>query len=79
MRVFCNWRPIWLSKYERGQIMTVEGFSLERIYRNPATGQVRFYSQQNMDGVVVKVNSKAMLFRSRGRFGFLYISEKAGE
>ena len=79
MRVECIWRPIPFSKYDRGQITGVEGFAVERIYRNRNTGQVRFYSKQDMDGRVVMVNGTQHVFHARGRFGMLYISEKAAE
>ena len=74
MRVQCTWRPIRFSKYDRGQIETVTGFALGSIFRNRNTGQVRFYSVDDMDDKVVEVNGTQFVFDARGRFGLLYIS-----
>ena len=77
MRVNCHWRPIRYSKYDRGGIREVIGFTLERIYRNRWSGHVRFYTGQDMDGAEVAVNGEIHTFHARGRFGLLYIGERS--
>ena len=75
MRIICTWHPIWYSKYDRGQIESIDGLSIERIYRNRHTGQIRVYSREPLDGAPVVVNASRIVLRSRGRFGLLYIGE----
>ena len=70
-----TWRSTWypFSRYERGEI-TGERFGVNRIYRHKKTGQVRIYSDLNMDGRKIAVNGgPAVTMRPRGRFGKLYL------
>ena len=68
----CEWKPKWLSRYERGAI-TLAPAGVERIYRRRSTWLIRIYATSNLHNTVILVNDKPVRVESRGRFGKLYL------
>ena len=80
INITVSWRSVWYSKYLRG---TIEGDgTIDKIYKNSHTGQVRLYSDEDLDGERLSINRsepigcatgdaeswRIELFQSRGDF-----------
>ena len=65
---------IWFSRYERGEIASGHTAGIDRIFRHKKSGQIRVYSDSNLDGTRVRVNGgNRVTLRPRGRHGKLYL------
>ena len=84
MKVQVRWRHRWFSRYEKGIIRRIENAhgtigrtpnGATGIYLRRSLSQIRFYSDDDFDGVPIVVNDVQYIMHARGRFGRLYISE----
>ena len=77
---------VWFSRYERGTVNdgNLDGIAIDmptrlEIYRRKKTGQIRIYSDRDMNGAQLSVNGDSpVTLRPRGRFGKLYIGVEEG-
>ena len=76
------WHRIHPSAYAKGVIDDVsfgDTHDISEIYKHKKTGQIRIYSDLNMDGRTLAVNGEPLVtLRPRGRFGKLYLGFREG-
>ena len=68
------WHGKYPSRYAKGELTGGFMFGFGSIYRHKQSGQIRLYSDANMDGQRVSINGgPPVTLRPRGRFGKLYL------
>ena len=71
------WHRIHPSAYAKGVIDNIsfgDPHDISEIYRHKASGQLRVYSDLNLDGRQLSVNGDPFVtLRPRGRFGKLHL------
>ena len=74
-----NWQPkAWWNRYRRGLVVRSTGVPFTEIWERVNTGQLRFYTDDDMDGATISVNGgRTFTMHQRGRHGRLYISDVA--
>lgn len=75
IEIMAEFAPINRSPYMVGDVEMVDpAVAISRLYMHGETGQVRLYSNDDMDGTAVSVNgADPVTMKKRGRFGRLYI------